>query len=117
MKFLIDAPLPRRLAIQLSKAGFDVVHTFDLPLGNRTQDPEINKRSIAEERVVVTKDSDFVDTIILNQQPWKLLLVSTGNIRNSELEHLFSINLERMVKGFETFDFIEVNRSTVIFHF
>jgi predicted nuclease of predicted toxin-antitoxin system len=41
MKFLIDAQLPRRLAHQLSSAGYDAIHTLDLPNGNRTSDADI----------------------------------------------------------------------------
>jgi predicted nuclease of predicted toxin-antitoxin system len=39
--------------------------------------------------VVVTKDSDFVNSFLLSRRPRKLLLVSTGNIGNAELEALF----------------------------
>jgi predicted nuclease of predicted toxin-antitoxin system len=31
--------------------------------------------------VVVTKDSDFVESFLLRHEPWKLLLLSTGNKR------------------------------------
>lgn len=33
-RFLVDAQLPRRLAIALRQNGFDAVHTLDLPNGN-----------------------------------------------------------------------------------
>ena len=36
MKFIVDAQLPRRLVNELAAAGHEVVHTLDLPLGNRT---------------------------------------------------------------------------------
>ena len=117
MKFLVDAHLPRRLAIWLHQAGFDVIHTIDLPLGNRTPDTVINDLSVNEQRVVVTKDSDFVDSFVLRQEPQKLLLVSTGNIRNTELLALFEANLEKITEGFNAFNFIEINRTSVIFHF
>lgn len=94
MKFLVDAQLPRRLAIWLVGAGFDTVHTLDLPLGNHTPDALINEVSINELRIVVIKDSDFVDSFLLHRKPFKLLLISTGNIRNSELELLFRANIE-----------------------
>ncbi len=116
MKFLIDAQLPRRLAIFLQQAGYDAVHTLDLPLGNRTPDRTINELSIREQRVVVTKDADFVNSYLLSQAPWKLLLVSTGNIHNDELMVLFESNLERLVKGFDQLNFIELNQREIIFH-
>ncbi|HBB97274.1 MAG TPA: hypothetical protein DC054_18000 [Blastocatellia bacterium] len=116
MRFLIDAQLPRRLAIQLRRNGLDAIHTLDLPLGNRTTDLAINELSITEQYVVVTKDSGFVESFVLHGKPWKLLLVSTGNIRDSDLEGLFQSNVERIVDGFKTLGFIELSRSSVIFH-
>ncbi len=53
----------------------------------------------------------------LHRQPYKLLLVSTGNIKNSELEALFIANMELISEAFDVFDFIEVNRDKIIFHF
>ncbi len=52
MKFLVDAQLPRRLARQLAVAGHGVLHTFDLPDGNRTSDLVIMERADREDRVV-----------------------------------------------------------------
>jgi predicted nuclease of predicted toxin-antitoxin system len=116
MKFVVDAHLPRRLAFFLQQAGFDALHTLDLTGGNRTSDSEINRLSLAEQRVVVTKDADFVDSFWLRQEPWKLLLVSTGNIHNAELIALFQANLNQITAGFDIFDFIEISRTSVIFH-
>jgi predicted nuclease of predicted toxin-antitoxin system len=116
MKFVVDAHLPRRLAIFLQQAGFDALHTLDLTRGNRTPDSWINQLSLTEQRVVITKDADFVDSFWLRQEPWKLLLVSTGNIRNAELIALFQANLEQITDGFDIFGFIEISRTNVIFH-
>jgi predicted nuclease of predicted toxin-antitoxin system len=60
MNFLVDAQLPHRLARELVAAGHDAVHTSDLPAGNRTQDQDIVALATRENRVVVTKDNDFV---------------------------------------------------------
>lgn len=116
MKFLIDAQLPRRLASRLRERGHDVVHTFDLPEANRTTDREINEISIRESRVVVTKDSGFVDSLLLRCQPFKLLLVTTGNIRNTDLMDLFLSNLESIVNALATYDYVELSRSAVVLH-
>ncbi len=48
MKFIVDAQLPRRLAASLKWWGHDVLHTLDLPSGNRTPDWHINKLSMEE---------------------------------------------------------------------
>jgi predicted nuclease of predicted toxin-antitoxin system len=116
MKFLIDAQLPRRLAAQFRQAGHDAVHTLDLPDGNRTPDRVINQLSLREQYVVVTKDSDFVESFLLRQEPRKLLLISTGNISNANLEALLATNIGRIVEGFSTFDFLEIERTNLIFH-
>lgn len=116
MRFLIDAQLPRRLVAKLGQAGFEAIHTLDLPKGNRTSDREITELSIKDQYIVVTKDSDFVETFLLLGVPWKLLLVSTGNIDNLSLEALFSTAIPRMVKAFDVFDFIEMGPTALVFH-
>ena len=116
MKFLVDAQLPRRLVQWLQAAGHEAVHTRDLPAGNRTGDATINDISLREQRVVVTKDEDFVDLFLLRRQPYKLLLVATGNISNRELERLFQDNLDSIVQAFETCDFVELDRTALICH-
>lgn len=116
MKFLVDAQLPRRLVFRLREAGHEATHTLDLLLGNRTPDFVINELSVREGYVVVTKDADFVNSFHLHRKPYKLLLVSTGNIRNSDLETLLISNIRKIADGFDHFSFIEINRVTIIFH-
>ena len=60
MKFIVDAQLPRRLALELIASGHDAVHTLDFPAGNRTQNKDIMAMAVRENRIVMTKDSDFV---------------------------------------------------------
>ncbi len=45
MKFLVGAQLPRRLAHVLHGAGYDTLHTLDLPARNLTTDQEITRFS------------------------------------------------------------------------
>ena len=116
MNFLVDAHLPRRLALRLRERGHNAVHTLDLPRANRTLDREINEISMRESRVVATKDSDFVDSLILRGQPWKLLLFTTGNIDNATLEHIFLSNLDAVTQGLTTHVYVELSRSAVILH-
>ena len=40
---------------------------------------------MAEQRVVIAKHADFVNSFLLHSQPHKLLRASTGNISTSEL--------------------------------
>lgn len=115
MKFLIDAQLPRRFVVWLNDAGHDALHTLDLPQKNRTTDNEIVSRATQEERVVVSKDDDFVQTFLLTGEP-SLLLISTGNIANAELEKLVRANLLGIEKAFESSRFVEITRDALVMH-
>jgi len=116
VKFIVDAQLPRRVSHMLRSAGHDSVHTLDLPDGNLTNDAAIIDIAAREGRTVVTKDYDFVRSYLVNNQPEKLLLVSTGNIRNTELEGLLLRNLPLIIDAFGTGRFVELNRTVVIVH-
>lgn len=59
MKFLVDAQLPIKLAQFIRSQGYGTIHTTDLPNKNATSDAEINARSIEDNRVIITKVSDF----------------------------------------------------------
>lgn len=116
MRFLVDAQLPRRMAYRLREAGHDALHTLDLPNGNRTTDAEINALSLFESRAVVTKDADFVNSFVLAQQPYKLPLISTGNIENSALEALVLAQLTAIASAFDAHAFLELTSSELIIH-
>lgn len=116
MRFLVDAQLPRRLACWLSAQGHDTLHTLDLPGKNATTDAEIVAHAVAENRAVITKDDDFVQSFLLTGAPSKLLLISTGNIGNAVLEAIFQKNLTAMVAAFDSAAFVELSRENLIIH-
>ncbi|MBD2690999.1 DUF5615 family PIN-like protein [Anabaena catenula] len=116
MKFLIDAQLPMRIANLLENLGCDVIHTKNLPLKNATSDSEINKISILEQRIVITKDKDFLDSFLIKQEPYKLLMITTGNISNKQIEQLFLQNITQIIELFLTYDFLEMTRDSLIIH-
>lgn len=116
MKFLVDAQLPRRLARALQAAGHDALHTLDLPLQNRTPNSELIRLAEQEDRVVITKDADFVHSHILHARPSKLLLISTGNVTNKELESLFTSQIDTITALFEAHNFVELNRTILVVH-
>lgn len=97
-------------------AGYDTIHTRDLPLENATTDVEINTISMRDKRIVVTKDSDFLDSFLISAEPYKLLLVTTGNITNIELLELFTKNLSQLSNLFRQHSLIEINRDNIIVH-
>lgn len=116
MKLLVDAQLPRRLALQLAALGHDVVHTLDLPLANRTPDQVIIELTAREARIVVTKDRDFVDSFTLRGEPAKLLFISTGNISNRELEALFARHFPQLEAALSAHQFVELSATQLTIH-
>lgn len=116
MKFLVDAQLSRRLVYRLRNADHDALHTLDLPFRNRTEDGEITELSVTESQIVITKDADFVSSFMLAGEPRKLLLVSTGNIVNADLEDIFVPQIPVIAAAFDTYDYLELTRTNLIFH-
>ncbi len=93
MRFIVDAQLPRRMAHWLAARGHDVLHTLDLADGNRTPDVAIIELACRDNRIVVTKDADFVSSYLLTGRPPRLLFVATGNMGNADLQQLLEQNI------------------------
>lgn len=110
MKFLVDAHLPPSLCRVLKERGHDTIHTSSLPHGNATQDAEVRTVAAAEGRVLVTKDIDFFDELILKGAPPKLVLVRCGNLRKNDLLELFLAELDTIVSGLRDNDLIELGK-------
>ena len=108
MKFLIDAHLPPSLCRALAAEGHDAIHTSVLPDGNATTDQVVRSAAIAQGRVLVTKDLDFFDGLVLHGAPPKLVLVRCGNVRKRDLVALVVSQLEAIVSGLESGDLVEV---------
>jgi len=47
----------------------DAVHTLELEAGNHTTDSYINELSVTEQRIVISKDADFVNSFLLAGAP------------------------------------------------
>jgi predicted nuclease of predicted toxin-antitoxin system len=114
MKVLVDAQLPRRMAGWFSGAGCDAIHTLDLPDGNRSTDEQVIDRAESDGRVVVSKDADFVNSHLVLGRPSKLLLVSTGNISNTELGHLLTPLIPALIAAFQVHVFVELTRGGIV---
>lgn len=109
MKFVIDAQLPYGLKIFLKDNGFDVIHTDDMPNRERTTDKEIINISELENRIIITKDKDFLDSHILLNKPEKLVLITSGNIKNKDFFVLFRNNFKTITELLSKHSLIELN--------
>lgn len=113
MKFLIDAQLPARLAVNLEAAGHDVIHTLRMPRANRTGDSDIRKRADTEGRIVVTKDKDFRQTHDAIGTPRLLLHVKVGNTTAAILNDLIMNNLDTILAAFDGSNLVEITEGSI----
>ncbi len=88
MKFLIDNQLPGALAQHLREHGFDCKHVLDVGLA-KASDAEICRFAIAEERVIVSKDQDFLHHASRPEAKIKFIWVRLGNCRKAVLLEAF----------------------------
>ena len=116
MKFLIDAQLPESLSDFLNGSGHDSIHTLELPAKNKTGDNIIAQKANDENRIVISKDTDFLESYLLFSKPAKLILVKTGNIKNNDLLQLFKKNLSILVTLMQSANFIEITKTEIISH-
>ena len=113
MRFLVDAHLPPALCGLLRRHGHEATHTAQLAAGNDTTDHAINRLSTAEQSVVISKDRDFYHSHLLHGQPFKLLLIRTGNISTDDLLALLQRSFGQIESAFLDSSLIEVSREGV----
>jgi predicted nuclease of predicted toxin-antitoxin system len=113
MKFLNDAHLPPGLRTVFRNAGHDALHTMDLPPQNASRDGVLNEVSISEQRVVVTKDTDFYYSHLLQGRPWKLVLVRTGNLGLQATKQMFETHLPAIETALQTCTLVELDQHMV----
>lgn len=117
MKFIVDAHFPKKLVIWLVNEGEDAIHTTDLPDKNSTSDNVIIDIAEKENRIIITKDSDFIQHRIIRGQPRRLLMITTGNIVNKALLRLFENNFSTIQKWFEEGkQVIELDNDSITIH-
>ncbi len=88
MKFLIDNQLPAALAHYLRERGFDCEHVLDAALGEAL-DAEICRYAEEQERILISKDEDFIYFAKRPGARMKLIWVRLGNCRTPALLRSF----------------------------
>ena len=114
INFIVDAQISKKLSLLLEWKGYNSIHTLDLPKKNKTKDSEVNQISLDEKRVLISKDLDFIESLLISNKPYKLIYIATGNITNKELLELFSNNIDMIVKYLEESRLIEVTKENII---
>jgi predicted nuclease of predicted toxin-antitoxin system len=113
MKFLIDAHMPPSLRAVFQAGGHDAIHTLDLPAQNASRDGALNEVSMIEQRVVVTKDTDFYYSHLLQGRPWKLVLVRTGNLGLKATKQMFETHLPGIEAALQKGTLVELDQQSV----
>lgn len=113
MNFIVDAQLPVSLSSLLKAKGHKSVHASELVSGTQTSDGFIGKLSVEQQSIVVTKDNDFYHTLLIKQQPYKLILVRVGNMRKSDLVELFRNNFDNIIAAIEGSKMLELTKEEI----
>ena len=102
MRFLIDNALSPAVAIELNRAGHDAVHVRDLGM-QKASDEEIFNRARADERVVVSADTDFGTLLATRKQtsPSVILFRHGSQHRPTDQAELLKNNLPQLVSALE----------------
>lgn len=116
MKFIVDAQLPKALSDFLNEKGLDSIHTLDFPEKNKTTDSQISKIANKEDRIVISKDIDFLESFLIKKEPRRLIIVRTGNIPNKQLIKIFAENLETILQMSKRSNLLEISRNEIAEH-
>ena len=94
MRFLVDANLSPRIAEILTSSGHDGLHVRDVGLLTAS-DEKIMAHASADDRVIVSADSDFATMLALGGMtvPSLILLRSADHLSPSEQAALLLANL------------------------
>jgi predicted nuclease of predicted toxin-antitoxin system len=95
MKLLLDENLPPRLARSVQDLFPGSAHVEDCGLGTAT-DAEIWRFALANDFVIVSKDSDFCDRSALYGGPPKVVWLRVGNCSADKVEALLRRSAERI---------------------
>ncbi|WP_289665394.1 DUF5615 family PIN-like protein [Flavobacterium panacagri] len=105
--------LPYGLKLFLKDNGFDAIHTDDMPNMERTSDTEIINISELEDKIIITKDKDFLDSYLIFNKPKKLVLITSGNIKNKDFFSLFKNNFKTIIELLSKHSLIELSNSEI----
>lgn len=96
------------------KGGLDFIRTLDLPDANKSKDSDIIKLADKENRIVISKDSDFLESYLIHSKPKRLLLVTAGYIPNVRLLDIFDKNIQIIIEMLTRSNLIEINKTEII---
>ena len=98
MTIWVDAHLSPAIATWMTSTfGLEAIALRDLGLRD-AEDPEIFEAAKAQEAIVMTKDSDFVDLVDRLGSPPQIIWLTCGNTSNARLREILSETLPRALE-------------------
>jgi predicted nuclease of predicted toxin-antitoxin system len=111
LKFLMDADMPRSSAQVIRNMGFDVEDVRDIGM-RAAKDREIIDYALINERIIVTRDTDFGEVLRYPKHPGAIILRLPYTFRaveiNRRLEEFFKSVREDDIR--ETITIVELSR-------
>ncbi len=102
LRFIVDTQLPPSLTMKLNEWGFDATYTTTFDNGHLLSDSNIRKIATEQNRIIITKDTDFWEYYLVKKSPPKVFLLELGNISNKDLFHIIEANLHSLMELFTT---------------
>jgi predicted nuclease of predicted toxin-antitoxin system len=102
-RLLIDENLPYSLGARL---GVDYIHASQI--ADQASDSLLWQQARAKDWVVLTRDTDFFDRLLLYGPPPKVIWVRLGNVRKNELLKILSERWPIIEQRIHSNDLVEV---------
>lgn len=108
MRLLIDENLPVTLADLLPVESFHAT-----AFGTNPSDQELWRAAREHDLVILTRDTDFFDRLMIEGPPPKVVWVRLGNLRRRELE-ITLVEMWSTIEGLlVSADLVEIHRGVI----
>jgi len=94
MRFLCNVHISLKVVKFLNARGYENLHVNDILDKSSTKDSAICKYADENDMIVITKDTDFKISYLLQNTPKKLVKINLGNISTWELITVISNKLK-----------------------
>ena len=102
--FLVDENLPKTIRLQ---GDCKILHVADLK--RQMSDSEIWQYAKENNCIIITKDTDFYQRVVLYGAPPKIIWIRLGNMRRKQLEQKIYNMWNNIVKKIEKYDLLEIH--------
>ncbi|MEZ5538174.1 MAG: DUF5615 family PIN-like protein [Thiolinea sp.] len=107
-KYLIDVNLPRYFSLW---AGDECEHVVNI--NDEMKDSEIWEYARQHDLVIVTKDADFSDRMLLNEPPPRVIHIRTGNMKMRDFHQHLSQLWEQVCSLSDTYKLVQVYKDRI----